>query len=120
MKRRIGLFAAFLLCTACYSWRRADIPQPSASATPTVARPIRVGLHSGRELRLDHVRIAGDTLIGTDAKNRRVELALGDIRELRVRRFSPLRTAGAVVATGATVFFYMGLRELFGYGGPTS
>ncbi len=120
MNRRIALSALFVLCTACYGWRRTDIPEPNAGGAWVVDHPTRVSLRAGTEIRLEHLRIAGDTLIGIDAQNRRVELALGDIRGLRVRSFSTLRTAAAVLAAGTAVFLYVGLRTLSGYGGPTS
>lgn len=120
MKRRIGLLAVFVLCSSCYSWRRTDIPEPISGEAWVIDHPTRVDLRAGPESRFERVHVAGDTLFGTDSKNQRVLIALSDVRAIRARRFSTLRTATAVAATGAAVFLYLGLRELFALGAPTS
>lgn len=120
MQRVFGLFAVFLLCTACYSWRRIDVPEHSSGKAWATDRRSRVELSSGTEIRFERVRVEGDTLFGTDSKNRRMPIALGDVRAIREHRFSILRTTGAVAAVIAPVALFQFLKELSGMGGPTS
>ena len=61
-----------------------------------------------------------DTIIGLNSPTKQVKIPLTDVRSIHTRRFSGIRTAGVVVGTGAVVFLSLGLRELWGYGGPTS
>ncbi|MBA3579395.1 MAG: hypothetical protein H0W42_05350 [Gemmatimonadaceae bacterium] len=111
MKRIVGLLAVFLFCTACHDWRRIDVPEPSSAVARTISHRSRVELTSGKEIQFERVRVEQDTLVGIDSKNRRVSIALNDVRAIHEQRFSILRTVGAAAAAVAGVLLY-GLLKL--------
>ena len=114
------LVIAFVFCSGCYTWRNSDIPAPDRSSSWTMDGPARVGLRDGSEIRTQSLRLISDTIIGVSSLTKEVRIPLADVRSIHARRFSAIRTAGVAAGAGAVVFLSLVLRELWGYGGPTS
>lgn len=105
LARRFRLAAAILVLSwpvsACTSWQSLPMPQP------TNAHHVEVLTPSGRELTVWYPELKGDSLFGAASPDRKstADIRLGDLRTLKIRRFSAGRTVLLVagVGVGATL-----------------
>ena len=91
---RTTAFVLVLLLTlpACTSWRAA-----STDAVPTAeSNRVRVTTTAGSRYVLTEGSVRGDSLYGRTDAGAEVAIALADLERAETRRFSVVRTAGAV------------------------
>ena len=97
---RVRTVCALLLCltAGCYKYSvRTVLPADSASAFR--ATKARITLRDGRELRMEHVYVRGDSLRTDDPfNNSPAAVALADIDRLQVGEISRSRTVLGVLA----------------------
>lgn len=89
----------------CYSWQPVTV-SPRQFVEDEQPGHIRISQGDDEELELRNPRIEGDSLaarISTYNRTGIVRIALTDITAFRARRFSTLKTWGAVVLTSASL-----------------
>ena len=92
--RSVIFLAAIFLLPACYSW---DIAEVSPRAFIEEQRPadVRVQMRDGPKIMFENPEISNDSIVGFTGEGQG-QLALSEVTELEVRRFSGVRTGGFV------------------------
>ena len=112
MERRLLLGISFLLVAGCYSYK----PQTSSSlagGTSFHAAKARITMRDGRRIRMEQVYVRNDSLV-TDHPFKRMPsaVALSDVADMDVGKFSTARTALATLAVlevGLVTLWVVGL-----------
>ena len=86
--------AVTVLLPACYSW---DIAEVSPRVFIEEQRPeyVRVQMRDGPKISFENPEISSDTIVGFTGEGSG-QLALSEITELEIRRFSGVKTGGFV------------------------
>ena len=111
--RAVLLLFLLLNLTTCTSWQPAATPSPTQFVEAEQPDRVRVTVRDGTELVLDEPSVEGDEFVGT-VEEASVRVPFGDIFRFEVRRFSTVRTLGAVV--GGAILTTVAIYALIFYG----
>lgn len=102
--RSIATSLLVLHMASCHSWR-SEALAPAQLVPAEHPEVVRVTRSDGSILILRHPTVRNDSMFGIGPDSAEARLALQDVREVEVRRFSAGKTAGLVlgVAGGAAL-----------------
>ena len=111
--RVVLLLFGVLHLTACSTWQSVGPVSPSQFIEAEQPDRVRVTVRDGTESVLEEPSVEGDELVGS-VEEASVRVPFGDIFRFEVRRFSTVRTLGAVV--GGAVLTTVAIYALVFYG----
>ena len=111
--RAVLLLFLLLNLTACSTWQSVGPVSPSQFIEAEQPDRVRVTVRDGTESVLEEPSVEGDELVGS-VEEASVRVPFGDIFRFEARRFSTVRTLGAVV--GGAVLTTVAIYALIFYG----
>lgn len=96
--RPVALFLLVVFLAGCYTWRPTTVSPPELIEQEAPSQ-LRVTRRSGEQVKISDPQFRADSIIGDE-----IAVAVDDIREIRVRRFSTGRTLLLVFVAGSIAF----------------